>query len=78
MDYESVGFTFVPTHQDGTASSASAFDGRIRRRFQHWRRRGHPLNERGRNDLERPPWKSRSSSVEKSVDGPPTKRRATP
>ena len=57
MDYESVGFTSVPTYQDGTAISAFAFDRRIRS-FQLWRRRGHPFNERRRNDLERPLWKS--------------------
>jgi hypothetical protein len=52
-DHERIDFTFVPTHQDGAALSTFAFDRRIRRRFQHWRRRGHPFNERGRNDLER-------------------------
>ena len=52
MDHERVDFTFVPTHQDGTAISAFAFDRRIRR-FQHWRRLGHPFNDkRRRNDLE--------------------------
>jgi hypothetical protein len=51
VDYESVGFTFVPTHQDGTASSASAFDRRIRR-FQRRRRRGHRFNKRRWKDLE--------------------------
>ena len=30
MDYESVGFTSVPTYQDCTAISAFAFDRRIR------------------------------------------------
>jgi hypothetical protein len=44
-------FTLVHTHQDGTASSASAFDRRIRR-FQHRRRRGHRFNKRRWNDLE--------------------------
>ena len=53
MDHERVGFTFVHTHQDGTAISAFAFDRRIRR-FEHWRRRGHRFNDkRRRNDLER-------------------------
>ena len=56
MDYERVGFTFVHTHQDGSAISAFAFNRRIGR-FQHWRRRGYPFNERRRNDLERPLWK---------------------
>ena len=56
MDHERVVFTFVPTHQDGTAISAFAFDRRIKR-FQHWRRPGHPFNERRRNDLEGPLWK---------------------
>jgi hypothetical protein len=51
MDQEMVDFIFLPTHQDVTAISAFAFDRRIRR-FQHWRRRGHPSNERRRNDLE--------------------------
>jgi hypothetical protein len=51
MDQERVGFTFLPTHQDGTTISAFAFDRRIRR-FEHWRRRGHPFNEQGRDDLE--------------------------
>ena len=57
MDYERVGFTFVHTHQDDTAISAFAFDRRIRS-FQLWRRRGYRFNERRRNDLERPLWKS--------------------
>ena len=48
MDQERVGFTFLPTYQDGTTISAFAFDRRIR----HWRRRGHPFNEGCRNDLE--------------------------
>ena len=39
MDQERVGFTFLPTHQDGTTISAFAFDRRIKR-FQHWRRLG--------------------------------------
>jgi hypothetical protein len=55
-DHERVGLTFVPTHQDGTAISAFAFDRRIKR-FQHRRRPGHPFNERRRNDLEGPLWK---------------------
>ena len=54
-DHERVVFTFVPTHQDGTAISAFAFDRRIKR-FQHWRRPGHRFNERRRNDLEGPLW----------------------
>ena len=58
MDHERAGFTLVPTHQDGTALSAFAFDRRISRRFQHGRRLGHTFNERGRNDPERPPCKS--------------------
>ena len=29
MDQEGVGFTFLPTHQDGTTISALAFDCRI-------------------------------------------------
>jgi hypothetical protein len=49
-DHERVGLTFVPTHQDGTAISAFAFDRRIKR-FQHWRRPGHPFNERRRTTL---------------------------
>ena len=57
MDQERVGFTFLPTHQDGTTISAFAFDRRIRH-FQHWRRRGYRFNERRRNDLEPPLWKS--------------------
>jgi hypothetical protein len=57
VDHERVSFTFVRTHQDDTAISAFAFDRRIAR-FQRWRRRGHPFNERRRNDLERPLWKS--------------------
>ena len=52
MDHERVGFTLLPTHQDGTTISAFAFDRRIRH-FEHWRRRGHPFNEGCRNDLER-------------------------
>jgi hypothetical protein len=52
MDHERVDFTFVSTHQDGTTISAFAFDRRIKR-FQHWRRLGHPFNDkRRRNDLE--------------------------
>jgi hypothetical protein len=51
VEDERVGFTSVATYQDGTAISAFAFDRRIRS-FQHWRRRGHPFNERRRNDLE--------------------------
>ena len=47
MDQERVGFTFLPTHQDGTTISAFAFDRRIRH-FEHWRRCGHPFNERCR------------------------------
>ena len=50
-DYERVSFAFVHTHQDGSTVAAFAFDRRIRR-FQRWRRRGHPFNERRRNDLE--------------------------
>ena len=57
MDHERVGFTSAATYQDGSAISAFAFNRRIGR-FQHWRRRGHPSNERRRNDLERPLWKS--------------------
>ena len=57
MDQERVGFTFLPTHQDGTTISAFAFDRRIRH-FEHWRRRGHPVNEGCRNDLEGPLWQS--------------------
>ena len=57
MDYERVGFTFVHMHQDDTAISAFVFDRRIRH-LQHWRRRGYRFNERRRNDLERPLWKS--------------------
>ena len=55
--YERVSFTFVHTHQDGTAISAFEFNRRIGL-FQHWRRRGYRFNERRRNDLERPLWKS--------------------
>ena len=51
MDQKRVGFTVLPTHQDGTTISAFAFDRRIRH-FEHWRRRGHPFNEGCRNDLE--------------------------
>jgi hypothetical protein len=50
-DDERRGFTSVHTHQDGTASSASAFDRRIRRRR---RCGGHRFNKRRWNDLERP------------------------
>jgi hypothetical protein len=51
-DHERVGLTFVPMHQDSTAISAIAFDRRIKR-FQHWRRLGHRVNDkRRRNDLE--------------------------
>jgi hypothetical protein len=57
VDHERVGFTSAATYQDGSAISAFAFNRRIGR-FQHWRRRGHPSNERRRNDLERPLWKS--------------------
>jgi hypothetical protein len=57
VDYERVGFTFVHMHQDGTAISAFVFDRRIWH-LQHWRRRGYRFNERRRNDLERPLWKS--------------------
>jgi hypothetical protein len=56
-DYERVSFPFVHTHQDGTAISAFEFNRRIGL-FQHWRRRGYRFNERRRNDLERPLWKS--------------------
>jgi hypothetical protein len=45
-DHERVGLTFVPTHQDDTAISAFAFDRRIKR-FQHWRRLGHRVNDSG-------------------------------
>ena len=56
-DHERVDFTFVRTHQDGTAISAFTFDSRIRR-FQHWRCLGQSLNDkRHRNDLERLLWK---------------------
>jgi hypothetical protein len=52
-DHERVGLTFVPTHQDGTAISAFAFDRRTRRFQQHRRRLGHSFNDkRRRNDLE--------------------------
>jgi hypothetical protein len=51
VDHERVGFTSAATYQDGSAISAFAFNRRIGR-FQHWRRRGHPSNERRRNDLE--------------------------
>jgi hypothetical protein len=42
MDHERAGFTLVPTHQDGTALSAFAFDRRISRRFQHGSALGTP------------------------------------
>jgi hypothetical protein len=46
------GFIFLPTDQDGSATSAFAFDRRIRR-FQRWRRHGHRFNDkRRRHDLE--------------------------
>jgi hypothetical protein len=51
MDEERVGFTFLPTHQDGTTISAFAFDRRIRR-FERWRCFGHPFHERRCDDLE--------------------------
>jgi hypothetical protein len=57
VDQERVGFTSVHTHQDDIAISAFEFNRRIGL-FQHWRRRGHRFNERRRNDLEPPLWKS--------------------
>jgi hypothetical protein len=52
MDDERVSFILVRSHQDGTAISAFALDRRIRRHFQHRRRRGHRFNKRRRNDFE--------------------------
>ena len=53
MDHERRGFTFVHTHQDGTALSTFVFDRRIGLHFEHWRRLGHPfIDKRRRNDLE--------------------------
>jgi len=57
MNHQRTGFTPVPMHQHCATVSAFQFDRRIAR-FQRWRRRGHPFNERRRNDLERPLWKS--------------------
>jgi hypothetical protein len=52
MDHKRVDFTFVSPHQYVSTISAFAFDRRIKR-FQHWRRLGHPFNDkRRRNDLE--------------------------
>ena len=57
MDQERADFTFLPTHQDGTTISTFAFDHRIRH-FEHWRRRGHPVNEGCRNDFKGPLWQT--------------------
>ena len=69
MDQERIGFTFFPMHQDGTTISAFAFDRRIGR-FQHWRRRGHPFNERRWNDLEGLLWKGGHVVSTSSKSGP--------
>ena len=44
------GFIFLPTDQDGSATSAFAFDRRIRR-FQRWRRHGHRFNDKRRRHV---------------------------
>jgi hypothetical protein len=54
VDNERVGFIFVHMHQGEIAISAFVFG----RRITHWRRRGYRFNERRRNDLECPLWKS--------------------
>ena len=52
MDHEWVGFTYVRTHQDGTAIAAFVFDRGVMS-FQHRRRLGHRFNgKRLWNDFE--------------------------
>jgi len=70
MDDEGADFTFVYTHQDGTAISAFAFDRRIKMNFQHWRRPGHLFHERRWNDLKGLLWKGGHYCKQFSVPNP--------